>query len=389
MITGRADFGGGPEHVYQLARAIVRSAGGPVVHIACPREEPYWSRYQSLIGPDRILEIPHRRFTLGALARLVRFIRSREIEIVHAHGRAAGIFARPAALLAGVRCFYTPHGGTPVTGPGTFFRAAVEYILSSITHGIIAVSGTEAETLGSLCASRRSLKVIPNGVEIPPLPASPESRLTAGPLRIVHVTRFVFQKNPQLFLDVIGSLRNLGCLDLFEFLLLGDGPGRADFEAAVASRGLGQWVKVVGAVDNPSAYLGSAFCFVSTSRWEGLPLALLEAMARGVPVIATKVPGNTDAVIDHETGFLFDPSDPRAAARRLVQLARHPVLWKQMVRASRQRAEEQFSVQAMAHSTLRLYAGAIGVRHEQKLLPTQSPSALIRMSPKPGMHSTC
>jgi glycosyltransferase involved in cell wall biosynthesis len=357
MITGRADFGGGPEHVYQLARAVSRSTP---VFIAAPREEPYWSRYEALVGAERVVEIPHRRFTVAALARLVRFIRAREIDIVHAHGRAAGILGRPAASLAGVRSFYTPHGGTPVTGARTAFYASVDYLLSAITHGVIAVSGTEAKALKSLCADRSRLAVIPNGVEIPPDFGSPETRLT-GPLRVVHVTRYVYQKNSGLLLDIISSLREMGRLDTFEFTLLGDGPCRAEFEAGVASRGLGKWVKVIGAVPNPAPYLAGAFCFVSTSRWEGLPLALLEAMARGVPVIASNVPGNQDAVADRETGFLYDLAAPGVAAQRLVELAHYPVLWKQMVRAARERAEEEFSVEAMADSTLRLYSRSVGL----------------------------
>jgi glycosyltransferase involved in cell wall biosynthesis len=355
MITGRADFGGGPEHVFQLAKAVSRSAP---VFIAAPREEPYWSRYESVVGPERLIEIPHRRFSPAALARIVRFIRAQGIDIVHAHGRAAGIYGRPAALLTGVRSFYTPHGGTPVINVRTACYAAVEYLLSSVTHGIVAVSGTESRALRSLCAPGDRLQVIPNGVEIPRNIDSPDTRLD-GPLRVVHVTRFVFQKNSGLLLDVISSLREAGRLDPFEFILLGDGPGRAEFEAAVAARGLGQWVKVLGAVANPAPYFNSAFCFVSTSRWEGLPLALLESMARGVPVIASDVPGNQDAVTDHETGFLYDLGAPGVAAQRLVQLAHYPVLWKQMARAARKKAEQEFSVEAMADATLRLYSRSL------------------------------
>jgi len=360
MITGRADVGGGPEHVYQLARSIGHST---VVHIACPREEPYWSRYEGLVGPERMMEIPHRKLSTGALAQVIRYIRAHKIGIVHAHGRAAGIFARPAALLAGVRCFYTPHGGTPVTNPRTFFYAAVEYLLSTVTRGIIAVSGTEADALRSLCALPGRLEVIQNGVEIPTNVDSVETRLT-GPLRVVHVTRYVFQKNTELLLEVIEALRDMGALERFEFVILGDGPGRKAFEAAVASRGVGHCVKVVGAVSNTGAYLKTAFSFVSTSRWEGLPLALLEAMARGVPTIATDVAGNQDAVADEETGFLYDLASPRTAAERLTELAASPTLWRRMAEAARERAEEEFSVQAMADATLRLYSRAArsGVR---------------------------
>jgi glycosyltransferase involved in cell wall biosynthesis len=341
-----------------------------------------------------MLEIPHRRFTPGAFIRLVRFIRARKIDIVHGHGRAAGILARPAALLAGVRCFYTPHGGTPVNGARALFKAAVEYLLSAITDGVIAVSGTEAQGLKSLCAFRNRLEVIRNGVQIPPVPSAPDIRL-AGPLRIVHVTRFVFQKNSHLLLDVIAALRAMGQLDRFEFVILGDGPGRAEFEADATGRGLDHSVKLLGAVREPGDCLESAFCLVSTSRWEGLPLALLEAMARGVPAIATDVAGNKDAVADQETGFLYDPASPRTAAGRLVQLANDPALWKQMVRATRQRAREQFSVRAMADATFRLYS-----RPAQKPAPVRrpgaairnihsSPPALIQGHPGGEAHSSC
>lgn len=354
MVTGRADFGGGPEHVYQLSREVSRTIP---VYIACPRDEPYWNRYESIVGPGRMLEIPHRRLTLGAFAAILRFIRAHGIDVVHAHGRAGGIYARPAALLCGLPCFYTPNGIVPVSSPLTLLFAVVEYILSAATRAVIAVSGTEAGALRPLCAFRNRLEVIQNGVEIPPRPDAPDTRLS-GALRVVHVTRFVFQKNSNLLVDVIASVRDMGKLGSFEFVILGDGPGRAEFEAALAERGLTDCVKLPGAVANPGPWLGSAFCLVSTSRWEGLPLALLEGMARGVPIVATDVIGNKDAVADGETGFLYDPAAPEAAARRLVELAGDPILWKQMVQAARRRAEQEFSVEAMAASTMRLYTGA-------------------------------
>jgi len=378
MVTGRADFGGGPEHVFQLAKTVARTVP---VYIAAPRDEPYWSRYQSLVGPERMLEIPHRKIAPGAFARLVSFIRANDIDVVHAHGRSGGIYARPAALLAGVPCFYTPNGSTPVSSVRTAVYATAEYLLSTITRGVIAVSGTEAEALRPLCALRSRLNVINNGVEIPPHLDAPDTRLD-NPLRIVHVTRFVYQKYSGLLLDIIESLRDMNELAPFEFVILGDGPERADFEAALVSRGLDHCVKVLGAVSNPGPYLSSAFCMVSTSRWEGLPLALLEAMARGVPVIASDVIGNKDAVADRETGFLFDLAEPRVAAQRLVELAHYPVLWKQMVRAARKRAEDEFSVQAMADSTLRLYS-----RSPRRGAKARSGAAGRSPAPMAALHS--
>jgi len=371
MITGRADYGGGPEHVYQLAKAVSRT--NPVF-IACPRDEPYWGRYASIVGEERMLEIPHRRVSAGAFARLNGFIRANGIDIVHAHGRTGGIYGRPAALLNRLPCFYTPNGSTPVAGPRTAVYAAAEYLLSLVTQGVVAVSGTEAKALRPLCAYPSRLRVIENGVEIPPAPGAPDARL-AGPLRIVHVTRYVFQKNTPFLIEILAALREMGQLERFEFHLLGDGPGRPEFEAALAERGLAASVRILGAVQNPGERMAEAFCLISTSRWEGLPIALLEAMARAVPAIATDVTGNKDAVTDGETGFLYPPAEPRAAAERLVQLAGDPGLWRRMVAAARLRAERDFSVEAMAEATLRLYsshtssAGRKSVAHP--ILPGQ------------------
>ncbi|HEX4086684.1 MAG TPA: glycosyltransferase [Chthoniobacteraceae bacterium] len=352
MITGRSDIGGGPEHVYQLSKAIGESA---TVFIAAPQEAPYWERYQSLGGPGRVLEIPHRQFSLGTIGRLARFVHAQEIDIIHAHGRAAGVMGRPAALLTGRPCIYTPHGGTPVSDLRTLVYAGAEYLLSTVTAASVAVSRTEAQSLNGLTARRSRIEIIRNGVEIPAGVKSAEERLS-GPLRVVHVTRFVYQKNSEQLLDIIGGLHETGAAGRFEFLILGDGPGRAAFEEAAAARGLAGYLKFTGAVRNAGDYIARAFCMVSTSRWEGMPLALLEAMARGVPVIASDVAGNRDAVTSEETGWLYNIGTPRSAAQRLVQLADSRELWIAMANGARLRAEREFSVKKMAETTLRLYS---------------------------------
>ncbi len=387
MVTGRADYGGGPEHVYQLAKVVSRT--NPVF-IACPKDEPYWERYQSIVGPERMLELPHRCITPGAFLRLMRFIRENEIDIIHAHGRSGGVYARPAALLARKPCFYTPNGSTPVCNLRTAFYATAEYLLSLVTRGVIAVSGTEAQELKPLCAFPSRLEVIENGVEIPERLDAPDARL-AGPLKVVHVTRYVYQKNTPMLIDVIAALRDMRELHRFEFVLLGDGPGRAEFEAAVAERGLADSVRIMGAVSNPGERMAEAFCLISTSRWEGLPIALLEAMARAVPSIATDVTGNKDAVADGETGFLFPEGNPRMGAERLVQLACNPELWKQMVAGARLRAEREFSVETMAESTLRFYTSRSlpngGVRVPGRVLE-QPAGAYATAALAGGLHSS-
>ncbi len=95
---------------------------------------------------------------------------------------------------------------------------------------------------------------------------------------------------------------------------------------------------------------------ISTSRWEGLPLALLEAMAHGVPVIATDVDGNRDAVATDVNGVLFKLSEPAGAAAALSRLADDPEYWRKLSAAGRRRAEQEFSAQGMVDATFALYS---------------------------------
>ena len=351
MVTGRADFGGGPEHVYQLSRQV---NGCVEVFIACPQEEPYWKRYADLVGQHRMLEITHRSVTPAAIWAMMRFIRKHRIQIVHTHGRSAGICGRLAGLATRTRCVHTPHGSTPIDGVQTFAYACVEYAFSLITDGIIAVSTNEATQLRPLCGRRHQPHIIVNGVEIPQKVVS-ETEAMARPLRILHPTRFVYQKNTELIVPICEELRRLGALERFKFTLFGDGPGRAAFAETLRHSNLDHHVSIFGAVDSLREPLMKSFCVLSTSRWEGMPLALLEAMALGVPVIATDVVGNRDAVSDGESGFLFDPGTPAQAASHVLRLADQRGLWKEFSVSSRRRAELLFSSDAMAARTLSFY----------------------------------
>jgi glycosyltransferase involved in cell wall biosynthesis len=239
----------------------------------------------------------------------------------------------------------------------------VDYCLSLLTSRVIAVSAGEAGQLRLRCADRaRRVVVIANGVSIPQERVDP-SVIDQRPLRVVHVTRFVFQKNPDLLVAVVEELRKLGALGDFRFVILGDGPDRPAIEARMATLGLSPYVEFCGAVSDMGAQYRRAFCLLSTSRWEGLPLALIEAMSAGVPVVATDVVGNRDAVDPGKTGFLFDPTRPDEAAGHLLALSRSASQWQAQSDAARARVETDFSETRMADATLGLYREILSPRH--------------------------
>lgn len=114
-----------------------------------------------------------------------------------------------------------------------------------------------------------------------------------------------------------------------------------------------------GAVSNPGDYLQTAFCYLSTSRWEGMPMAVLEAMAAGLPVVATDVVGNNDVVVHGKMGFLYDEHKADAAARHIIALADDADLWLRLSQASRTQTCERFGAERMAEETAALYADAL------------------------------
>jgi glycosyltransferase involved in cell wall biosynthesis len=129
--------------------------------------------------------------------------------------------------------------------------------------------------------------------------------------------------------------------------LIGDGPLRDRVAADVAARGLGGAVELVGHTENVAARLGELDVFLFTSHREGLSVAILEAMASGLPVVATDVGGTREQVVEGENGFVRAAGDVEGLAEACARLAASAALRERMGRASRARAEALFSAEGM------------------------------------------
>ena len=130
----------------------------------------------------------------------------------------------------------------------------------------------------------------------------------------------------------------------FRLEIAGDGPCRADLHALAASLGVTRSVRFLGRVDDIPALLERAGLLVLSSRLEGISLTLLEAMARGLPVVATRVGGNVEVVADGETGLLVPAASPPELAAAMLLLWRDPEWSRCLGMAGRARAEEQFDI---------------------------------------------
>lgn len=355
MITARADYGGGPEHLQRLIETLPDDIQP---FIACPGDVPYWDRFTWQLGESSMIRIPHRRFTLRHLLRLWWFVQKHSIDLIHSHGTGAGVYGRFLGLICSKPNIHTFHGihiGY-YTSWQKHVYIALERLLGAFSSRLITVSKGEHALLRAMkLCSPEKVKRIENGVRIPTYWRGSDHRHHDGKFRIISMSRFNYQKNSELLIPVFEYLRMWRGLHDLQLVLLGSGPGQEAFMAEIARRGLQAYTVLHGAVPNPHDYLHMAFCYLSTSRWEGMSLALLEAMAIGLPIIATNVVGNKDVVDHSHTGFLYDLSSPATAAQYVGRLIDDPGLWRRLSWAAKTKATNQYSAHRMAQETASVY----------------------------------
>ncbi len=354
LITARADYGGGPEHIYTLIEMLKDEVE---FFIACPNERPYTQRYLTLIDQENLFEIPHRRFNLLKLISLYCFVLIKKIDIIHSHGKGAGIYGRTISFISTVPCVHTFHGIHIGEYSRLFkvFYTFLEKLLSLFTKRFIAVSKSEYKQAIELGISPAAKTVIiENGVKIPGEKVH-ISVLEQPSKNVVSITRFNSQKNTHLLIQIADNLLLKDEQNTIKFIIIGGGPEENEVKAKVSTKGLSSIITFAGFVDKPKSYLINSFCYLSTSRWEGMPLAILEAMALGLPIIATNVTGNKDVVIHEKNGYLFNPENPWEASEYLNKLAKNVQLWKEMSNESRRMVIEKYNISLTAQKTKNLY----------------------------------
>jgi glycosyltransferase involved in cell wall biosynthesis len=155
---------------------------------------------------------------------------------------------------------------------------------------------------------------------------------------VVCVANFRAQKRHDVLLDAFARVQ--GRVPEARLVLAGDGPLLGETKERARRLGLGESVEFLGPVGDIWSLLADSHVFALTSDYEGLPVALVEAMAAGLPVVATAVQGNTDLVRAGETGFLMPPGDASACAEHLVTLLRDPALQSGMGEAASKTAQD-------------------------------------------------
>jgi glycosyltransferase involved in cell wall biosynthesis len=309
---------------------------------------------------------------LLALVRLIRFIRRGGYDIVHTNSSKAGVLGRWAARLADVPVIvHTVHGWGHHERQHPLVRRfyiALEQVTQRITDRLIVVSPRNTEKgLADGIATPEKYVTIRSGIELDRFrqPARPREAVRAElgiPLAapvVGTVTRLSAQKAP---LDFVAAAAQVTAQrpDV-HFVVVGDGPLRADVEAQIAALGLAERVHLTGLRGDVPDLMHSFDVFALTSLWEGLPRVLPQAMAAGLPIVATAVDGNAEAVTDGVNGLLTPLGDPRAMAAALLQLLNDPPLATQMGQAGLAQVEA-FGARKMVSEIAALYEELLAER---------------------------
>lgn len=278
---------------------------------------------------------------------LARLFRERRIDIVHAHNTKPLLYAGPAAKLAEVRgVAYTRHGQRR---GATRRQNALYRLASRCADRIICVSKDSMRCCLREGVDPRSIHTIWNGIDLERFNWAGVT--SGGPA--LFVGRLTPEKDVATLLHAasIVAARDRS----FRLLVAGDGPCAADLRDLAASLNLGRHVQFLGEARDVRPLLNGASMFVLPSVSEGLPLTVLEAMACGLPVVATDVGGTPEAVEDGRTGLLVPPRSPSPLAEAILRLRGDEASAREMGREGRWRAEASFDVRGMVSRYESLY----------------------------------
>jgi colanic acid/amylovoran biosynthesis glycosyltransferase len=267
-----------------------------------------------------------------------RIAKDRGITHFHNHiGDQSGTVTMLAATLAGIGYSITFHGW-PV-----FFNAENDRVGEKVNRAIFTRS------ISFFCRSQlmffahardpERFKIVHCGIDIGAFAYRPPRRDVK---RLLCVARVSFEKGLGFLVEAVDRLHQEGC-DI-ELHLAGDGPDRPDIEAMIRKRGLENRIKVLGFLteNEVRAALDQADAFVLPSFIEGVPVSAMEAMAIGVPVIATNVGGTSELVEDGVTGLLIRPADVDSICAAVLRLKNDPDLARRLAEQGRKKVEAEF-----------------------------------------------
>jgi len=366
LVVGQLQLGGAERQLFELAVRLDPRRYEPVVVCLSEVSEPFGARLRERGVRVEVLRRATHRDPARAW-RLARLLGREEPALMHSFLLVANAYAwmatglttlaggRRLARIASSRTCIPPAGRWTLGLHARAFRTA---------DAVVANSQRVMEFTRDLYGVDESrFRIIPNGIDLPKVADARERAAVRRELgvpdnavAIGSVGRLAPEKNPSMLLEVMATLAARGAsLPPMTLVLVGEGPERQTLARLAARPELANCVVLAGARADVPRVLGAFDLFVTASSTEGMPNAVMEAMAAGLPVVATRVGGTGEVMREEVEGFLVEAGDAAAMARRVATLVEEPETRLRLGAAGRARIERDFGVAAMVERTTALY----------------------------------
>jgi glycosyltransferase involved in cell wall biosynthesis len=290
-------------------------------------------------------------------ASIRNLVASTNADIVHAHGYKADIYSYFALRRSTTPLVSTCHTWYDNNLTVLLYGMADRMLLRRYA-AVVAVSEDVRQRLLNAGVPSKKIHIVHNGIDLRPFDnASPALTKVSSQPVVGLVGRLATEKGVDIFLQA--AARVLIELPATKFVIVGDGPDRSQLEILIDELGIRNNVSMLGRRDDMPAVYASLDLMVSSSRHEGLPIAILEGMASRLPVIATAVGSVTTVVLDGRTGKIVPPQNIDSLASKIVQLLNNAPERYRLGTAARNLIEEEFSAGRMTADYLHVYERAI------------------------------
>lgn len=364
MVHNYSSWGGNLATVLALCQRL--PARGFDVALAAPSSQPYVTHFKDAGVPAFDAEIKSKH-DVRSYRRYSELVKREGFDVVHTHTRRADFVAALGGRLAGAATVSTQHGQINLDRRTLRVKRDLAarfycFCLKNFFDKHVAVSAEIADELRTRCrVPAAKVTHIPNGLEAAPFVEAGGERLSfryeVGVPRWAVVATVVASLDSKGHGDILAAVAELAAegVDL-RLVVAGEGHwGRPVISKAAADLGVAERVHLLGFRDDIPRVLAGSDVFVLPTPSEGLSIAIMEAMAAALPVVATAVGGNAELVEPGKTGFLVGVGDGAALADALRVLARDPLKRRAMGRAARSRVMLEFTADKMADRYAELY----------------------------------